>query len=144
MFERPEYVCYRAAKPIVIDGKLDDASWEGAVSVDLALAYAGGEPQQRTTAKLLWDDDYLYVSFYCIDSDIWGITTERNKAIYRQEVVEVFVDADSISLCSTVTVTRGDCGIGTARGCRRRWSSMAILHDEVRRTAHGRWKWPFP
>ncbi len=94
MFERPEYVCYRAAKPILVDGKLDDASWEGATSVDLVLAYAGGEPRQRTTAKLLWDDNYLYVSFYCIDSDIWGITIERNKAIYRQEVVEVFVDAD--------------------------------------------------
>ena len=91
---RPEYVCYRAARPLVIDGVLDDASWAGAPAVDLVLADSGGVPRQRTTSRLLWDDDCLYVAFYCADTDIWGITTERDKDIYNQEVVEVFIDAD--------------------------------------------------
>lgn len=92
---RPEYTCYRAAQPIVIDGVLDDPPWRGAPAVELVLADSGGTPKQRTTARLLWDDDYLYVAFHCEDRDIWGITTERDQDIYNQEVVEVFIDADA-------------------------------------------------
>jgi len=94
MFERPEYICYRASSPIVIDGLLDDPAWQGAPPVTLVLADTGAEPRQGTTAQLLWDDDHLYVAFCCQDSDIWGVTTERDQDIYNQEVVEVFVDAD--------------------------------------------------
>ncbi|MFH1086055.1 MAG: carbohydrate-binding family 9-like protein, partial [Chloroflexota bacterium] len=50
--------------------------------------------RQATTARVLWDDGYLYVAFHCEDSDIWGITTARDQAIYNQEVVEVFIDED--------------------------------------------------
>ena len=94
MFQRPEYVCYRATRPIIVDGRLDDPSWEDATAVDLRLADTGAEPRQPTRARLLWDDDCLYVAFQCEDTDIWGVTTERDQDIYRQEVVEVFVDAD--------------------------------------------------
>lgn len=94
MFQRPEYVCYRAAQPIIVDGWLDDPSWPGAPIVDLMVADTGAKPKQRTTARLLWDDDMLYVGFHCQDTDIWGVTTERDRDIYNQEVVEVFVDAD--------------------------------------------------
>lgn len=92
--ERPEFVCYRAANPIIIDGKLDDPSWQGATTVDLVLADSGEDPRQKTQARVLWDDEYLYVAFHCDDSDIWGVTTERDKDIYNQEVVEVFLDPD--------------------------------------------------
>jgi hypothetical protein len=94
MFERPTYTCYRAARPIVIDGHLDDPSWQGAPPIALRLTDSGGQPRQGTTVRMLWDDDYLYVAFFCEDSDIWGITTERDQAIYDQEVVEVFIDED--------------------------------------------------
>ena len=94
MFQRPEYVCYRATRPIIVDGRLDDPSWEDATAVDLRLADTGAEPRQPTRARLLWDDDCLYVAFQCEDTDIWGVTTERDQDIYQQEVVEVFVDAD--------------------------------------------------
>ncbi|HHX43133.1 MAG TPA: hypothetical protein GX714_03985 [Chloroflexi bacterium] len=94
MFERPEYVCYRAARPIVIDGRLDDPSWQGAPPVALCLADTGGTPRQATTCRLLWDESYLYVAFDCVDDDIWGITTERDRDIFNQEVVELFVDDD--------------------------------------------------
>jgi len=94
MNDRPAYICHRAATPPVIDGRLDDPSWRGAPPISLVLADTGAAPRQPTTARLLWDDDYLYVAFHCTDSDIWAVTTERDRDIYNQEVVEIFVDED--------------------------------------------------
>lgn len=94
MYQRPEYICCRAASPITIDGRLDEASWQAAAPISLVLADSGAEPIQATTARMLWDDGYLYVAFHCEDTDIWGTTTERDQPIYKQEVAEVFVDDD--------------------------------------------------
>ncbi|MBC7316120.1 MAG: hypothetical protein H5T70_06850, partial [Chloroflexi bacterium] len=77
-FVRPEYVCMRASGPIVVDGRLDEPDWGKAVPVELRLADSGGRPRQRTVARLLWDDDHLYVGFYCEDTSIWGVTTRRD------------------------------------------------------------------
>ena len=93
-FVRPEYVCYRASGPITIDGVLDEPDWQRAMAVELVLADTGGQTRQRTVARALWDDEYLYVAFECEDEAIWGVTTRRDQDIYQQEVVEVFVDAD--------------------------------------------------
>lgn len=90
----PVYRCRRARGPIVVDGVLDEAAWQGAEMVQLVLADSGAPPRQPTSARLLWNDDYLYAAFQCQDDDIWGITTERDRDIYNQEVVELFVDAD--------------------------------------------------
>ncbi|MHB1294583.1 MAG: carbohydrate-binding family 9-like protein [Anaerolineae bacterium] len=94
MAERPLMTCYRAAKPIVVDGALDDPSWQEAEWHDLVLTADGAQPQQRTSCATLWDNRYLYVAFRCEDTDVWGITTERDRDIYNQEVVEVFIDDD--------------------------------------------------
>ena len=48
MFQRPEYGCYRAARPIVVDGRLDDTSWQGAPAMALCLADGG-------VRRGLWD-----------------------------------------------------------------------------------------
>jgi hypothetical protein len=92
--ERPEYVVYRAAKPITVDGVLDEPSWRGANVMNLVLADTGKPPRQPTTARALWDDKYLYIAFECQDTDIWGTITERDKAIFAEEVVEIFIDED--------------------------------------------------
>ncbi len=99
MFERPEYTCFRAAQPIIVDGVLDDHSWQGANVVHLVLADTGEKPRQATEARLLWDDDYLYVSFVCQDTDIWATMTERDAHLWEEEVVEIFVDADRDNYC---------------------------------------------
>jgi len=93
-WDRPEYVVYRTAEPITVDGRLNEGAWQRANVMDLVLATSGGAPRQATQARVLWDDVYLYVSFHCEDSDIWGTITERDQAIFAEEVVEVFVDED--------------------------------------------------
>ena len=60
----------RARSGIVIDGRRDESAWSDAESVgDFVFTWwkEGDPPQQPTDAKLLWDDNYLYVSFVCTD-----------------------------------------------------------------------------
>ena len=38
----------------------------------------------------MWDDDYLYVSFHCLDKNVLATRTERDSDVYRDDCVEVF------------------------------------------------------
>ncbi len=58
------YVCYQAAVPIQIDGRLDDDAWGKAPWTDAfvdILGDAGAIPRFHTHARMLWDDTYLYI-----------------------------------------------------------------------------------
>lgn len=90
----PEYHAPKAAKAPVIDGKLDDAAWAAAPAVSLVTSYDGQPVQRKTTAKLTWDDKFLYAAFDCEDPDVWGDLTKKDDPIYNEEVVEVFIDAN--------------------------------------------------
>ena len=62
----PTYTCQRSASRIRIDGVMDEAGWSAAEPISLVLTGSGAPPRQPTTAKLLWDDEYLYAGFDCI------------------------------------------------------------------------------
>ncbi len=86
--------------PPIIDGKLDDAVWQNAATVHLqwrfnpanAPALIGLTPTVRTTARLLWDNQFLYVGFECEDPDIWSVYTQRDAYVWEGEAVEVYLD----------------------------------------------------
>lgn len=87
----PRYTVRRAAGKIAVDGRLDEADWKQAASVgDFRFAWWTGGKKEQTEAKLLWDDENLYVSFRCEDAHIFGEHTERDSAVYRDDCVEVF------------------------------------------------------
>lgn len=90
----PEYRAPRAGKPPAIDGKLDDAAWKNAPEVTLTTSFDGREAQRKTRLRMVWDDTNVYVAFDCDDPDVWGTLRNKDDAIYNQEVVEVFFDAD--------------------------------------------------
>lgn len=90
----PEYHARRAPKPPQIDGSLADAVWNEATPVQLAGSFDGRKPTLTTTARLLYDDQSLYVAFDVEDPDVWGTLRERDDPIYTQEAVEVFLDAN--------------------------------------------------
>lgn len=94
MSELPSYTCRRAPSKITIDGVMDDAAWSGAEPISLVLTDSGFAPKQPTAAKMLWDDDYLYVGFHSIDDDIRATLTRRDDDLWTEEVVEIFIDAD--------------------------------------------------
>jgi hypothetical protein len=87
----------RAAGPLKIDGQLDEAAWETALSIPLPWEIYPGDntpAATATTALLLFDDDNLYVGFRAEDPDpgsIRGHYTDRDTA-FRNDLVGVVLD----------------------------------------------------
>jgi len=90
----PVYVCPKVVTPPAIDGRLDDPAWKIAPAVELVEAVTGGKCVKTTIARMCWDERCLYVSFDCVDQDIWGTMTKRDDLIFREEVVEAFLDPE--------------------------------------------------
>lgn len=83
-------------RPIRIDGLLTDQAWREAPSTPLFVrAVGGGEPRRRTWAKLLWDNENLYVAMNARDRDIRSRYTKRDDTLWLDDVFEIFIDADS-------------------------------------------------
>ena len=78
---------------ITIDGKPDEKAWAAAHPVELIFPWeAQTGAKQKTTARLLWDDDFLYVTYECADTDIVAQYTERDDPTYKDDTVEIFIN----------------------------------------------------
>ncbi len=92
------YVCQRAEGPIVIDGKLDEPSWQRAARTESFVDIQGQmrpvAPRHETHARMLWDDTYFYVGARLEEPHVWGTITERNAVIFHDNDFEVFIDPD--------------------------------------------------
>jgi len=89
----PVYMVERTQGLIAVDGVLDEADWERAQSVgDFVFPWwdEGKGPKAQTVAKLLWDDETLYLSFLCYDLYIYAEFTERDDPTWRDDCVELF------------------------------------------------------
>lgn len=96
-FAPKHYIAYRAVSPVKIDGKLDEASWNGVAWTDLFVDIEGDRrppPRFGTRAKMLWDDDWLYVAADLEEPDVWATLTERDAVIFRDNDFEMFIDPD--------------------------------------------------
>lgn len=99
------YAAPRAAAPIQIDGNIYKKAWEDVPwSEDFVEIRGDDAPEAakptagtRTRAKMLWDDDFLYIATEMSAQD-WPITaefTKRNEPIYQKDSdIEVFLDTD--------------------------------------------------
>ncbi|MFQ5735192.1 MAG: carbohydrate-binding family 9-like protein, partial [Planctomycetaceae bacterium] len=88
----PHYTIHRATGKITIDGKLGEADWKAAKSVGpFRFAWWKAGKKEQTEAKLLWDDEHLYVSFHCRDAHVTAEHTKRDSPVYRDDCVEVFI-----------------------------------------------------
>jgi len=89
------YLCRHTTAPIQVDGLLDEAAWTSAPwtgdFVDI-LGDAQPKPRFRTRAKLLWDDDYLYVAAELEEPHVWATLTNHDSIIFNDPDFEVFID----------------------------------------------------
>ncbi len=89
------YVCYRAAVPVVIDGRLNDEAWKAAPWTDWFVDIEGDRrpaPRYRTRVKMLWDDSCLYIGAELEEPHVWATLREHDSVIFRDNDFEVFLD----------------------------------------------------
>lgn len=91
------YVCYRVSGSLNIDGKLSEADWANAEWTDYFVDIEGAlkpSPRLNTRAKMLWDDNFLYVGAFLEEPHVWGTLTERESVIFYDPDFEIFIDPD--------------------------------------------------
>jgi hypothetical protein len=85
----------RAIAPITIDGVASEPAWTAAAaSPELATAEGGAEPPGKAIARLTWDDRFLYAFVTITDSDVWSEYKNHDDPMWKQDCVELFIDAD--------------------------------------------------
>jgi hypothetical protein len=88
------YTINSAAGTITIDGKLDEPAWKNSVEAPLTETNTGNNVPLGSTVRLLWDDTYLYVGYYCEDPDAWATIEKFDGPLWNEEVVEIFIDPE--------------------------------------------------
>jgi len=86
------YTAQRRIDTILVDGNINEASWVNAATTSVFTVWDGSPApvSLRTTAKMIWDDQYLYVAFDCTDPDVYATYTTRDAHLWEQDNFEVF------------------------------------------------------
>jgi hypothetical protein len=93
-----EAVCRWAAKPPVLDGKLDDRCWQDAVAITQFASYWDNKtPRQGTRAYLVWDDEALYYAGTMTDAELRSYGKHRNDTLWDGDVFELFLKPSEVS-----------------------------------------------
>jgi hypothetical protein len=91
----PSYLIRRAKGPITLDGKDAEADWKQApMSPSFEVAQGGPKVEGSARARLLWDDKNLYAFIEVEDSDVHSQYTKQDDPLWKEDVVELFIDAD--------------------------------------------------
>lgn len=91
------YLSYHVDEPLVIDGSLDDKSWQKAVWTDSFVDIEGSlkpAPEFETKVKMLWDSDYFYVAAEIQEPHIWATLHQRDTVVFYDDDFEIFIDPD--------------------------------------------------
>jgi hypothetical protein len=85
---------------VVIDGKLDEPVWASAAAtgpfVDVGSGREAPMAPTQGNARLLWDDQSLYVGFEVLDKKVHGgwPAGARDPHLWEKDTVEVMIDPD--------------------------------------------------
>ena len=93
--EIPTYDAPRARGPLVIDGVLDEATWEHAPRMERFVhTMSGAQAEPASRARLSWDGDALYVAFEVEDDFLRCDLEGHDPHLWEQDTVEIMVDPD--------------------------------------------------
>ena len=91
----PRLVVVRTSRSPRLDGSLRDPVWGFAHATrPFVETRRGGRAPLRATARLLWDDRYLFVGVDVDDSLLLASDTERDAHLWEQDCVELMIDPD--------------------------------------------------
>ncbi len=91
------YVCGFTDKPIVVDGRLDEPAWQAAPWTEDFVDIQGRskpQPRFRTHAKMLWDNDNLYIGAELEEPHVMGTVKKHDAVIFADNDFEVFINPD--------------------------------------------------
>lgn len=95
------YEAPRANGLVKIDGILEDPDWASAPWTEDFVDILGDDapaPRLRTRAKLLWNEEYLYIGAELQEPHLWASLIHRDAIIYRDDDFEVFLDPNGDGL----------------------------------------------
>ena len=88
----PLYEVAKTDTAPTIDGVLTE--WNGVTPIDVFTVSRGDAASRwRTTVRATYDDTNLYLAWDVQDPDIRGTMRTHDQQIYREEAVEIFIDA---------------------------------------------------
>lgn len=96
-FNPLSYTACKATSELVMDGILDEPDWEKTPWTQDFVDIEGElkpQPFYRTRAKILWDENWLYIAARMEDEHIWAQLTQRDAVIFHDNDFEVFIDPD--------------------------------------------------
>ena len=88
-----EYNVHQTSAAPTIDGKDDDAIWQSAPSIQVSRQ-PDGQPLAgniRTTARLAWDSEALYLTARTRDSDVRNAHTANDSTLWEGDNIELFL-----------------------------------------------------
>lgn len=91
------YVIHKISEPLTINGNLDEPAWKQIQWTDPFLDIQGDHlptPRFETRAKMLWDDDFLYIATQIEEPHLWATIKERDAVIFQENNFEIFIDPD--------------------------------------------------
>ena len=94
-FSPPVYICKRAKAKPQIDGDIFKPFWDIAERTIPFRDIEGKirpNPLKDTWAKLLWDDENLYLGAVIYDDQIWANVKERDEVVFHDNDFEFFLD----------------------------------------------------
>ncbi len=96
-FKPRQYVVYRTIDELVVDGLLDESSWENAEWTDnhVHIVFEGYKnPSLNTRTKMVWDDENIYFTGFLEEPNIYGHFIKNDTFICYESDFEIFIDVD--------------------------------------------------
>lgn len=89
----PELQARRLAKPLAIDGKLDEPQWRAAdLAGPMVRTMTGAPGDFRAVARVLYDDERIYVGFEVADDYLKSTFERPDDHLWEQDCVEIMFD----------------------------------------------------
>jgi len=99
-----QYIVYKAEdSDFDLDGKLDEAAWESVpFTADFVDINTTTVPHFRTSAKIRYTDNYLYIGAVLQETAVWGniswtchcLNSSQDQVIFHDNDFEIFTDPD--------------------------------------------------
>jgi hypothetical protein len=89
------YVSPRTIVTPRMTGRLDEDVWGHAPWTEEFEDIEGDlrpRPYHSTRAKMIWDDECLYIGAYLVEPHVWGTITQHDAIMYHDNDFEVFLD----------------------------------------------------